>query len=306
MKRKFFLFLLTIFLVLASCTPNTSNIQPNLDQGQVATSVAATLIAQAVNTQSTVPPPPPSPSQPPPTPIPPTAVPPSAVPPTAVPPTSTPTTPAAPASPALPAGTIPIVYLSGATSAWVSGTINSMQTIQYSLRAAHGQVMMVNLDSPQTNVGLAIYGLTDGQPYLRVVAETRNFRFRLPLTQDYIIQVVSAEPAAATYTLSVITPANIVFSAGAISKVTNGKVQAGQSNTYLLRAMGGQTMTVNITSPNNDVLLTIYGYEDGNILIRYVSGESSWNGTLPSTQDYVIEARSVGNTTSYTLETIVQ
>ena len=59
-------------------------------------------------------------------------------------------------------------------------------------------------------------------------------------------------------------------------------------------------MSVEITSPNNDVLLEIVA-EDGTPLKRYQNGPPSWTGQLPATQDYFIRAVSVGADTSYTL-----
>jgi hypothetical protein len=59
--------------------------------------------------------------------------------------------------------------------------------------------------------------------------------------------------------------------------------------TYLLRAARGQTMTVAVIAPPNTVGLTIYGLDDGNPLVRAVSGATSWTGQLPATQDYVIQ-----------------
>ena len=61
-------------------------------------------------------------------------------------------------------------------------------------------------------------------------------------------------------------------------------------------------MTVVITSPNNDVLLTVYGFETGDPLVRYVSGAWQWSGTLPASQDYMIHAVSVGAATGYRVD----
>jgi hypothetical protein len=69
---------------------------------------------------------------------------------------------------------------------------------------------------------------------------------------------------------------------------------------YTLRAAGGQTMDVRLSSPNGNILLTLFG-ADGTLLKRYVDGTSTWQGTLPSTQEYVIHAVSVGPDASFTL-----
>jgi len=95
-------------------------------------------------------------------------------------------------------------------------------------------------------------------------------------------------------------PTRIQFEPGTTSATVAGYVEERSVNRYVLRAFAGQTMEVIITSPNNDVLLTIVG-ADGIPLKRYVDGSAEWRGVLPSTQDYFIEAVSVGAATSYEL-----
>jgi len=55
----------------------------------------------------------------------------------------------------------------------------------------------------------------------------------------------------------------------------------------VLAAQQGQIMAVEITSPNNGVLLSVVG-QDGTPLKRYQNGPPSWTSTLPATQDYFI------------------
>lgn len=95
-------------------------------------------------------------------------------------------------------------------------------------------------------------------------------------------------------------PIRIQFEPGATSATVSGYIETHDVDRYVLRALAGQTMEVIITSPNNDVLLTIVG-ADGIPLKRYVDGTAQWRGELPSTQDYFIEAVSVGGATSYEL-----
>ncbi len=65
-------------------------------------------------------------------------------------------------------------------------------------------------------------------------------------------------------------------------------------------------MTVRISSPANDVLLTIYGVEDGSPLVRYESGANQWSGVLPGTQDYMIEAVATGASSPYVMDVIIR
>jgi len=101
-------------------------------------------------------------------------------------------------------------------------------------------------------------------------------------------------------------PTRIQFEAGATSVTVTGSIERTEQSGveydegYVVRALGGQTMEVIITSPNHDVLLTIVG-ADGIPLKRYVDGMAEWRGVLPATQDYFIKPVSVGQETVYTL-----
>jgi hypothetical protein len=67
---------------------------------------------------------------------------------------------------------------------------------------------------------------------------------------------------------------------------------------YLVRASAGQEMTINLDVASDTILPTIYGV-DGTALKRYVDGQKTWTGILPSTQDYFILISSYGDAGSF-------
>lgn len=70
---------------------------------------------------------------------------------------------------------------------------------------------------------------------------------------------------------------------------------------YVLRALAGQTMTINAFSKQANLLLEISG-ADGQPLKTFGGGSSNWSRVLPKTQDYVIKiATDNGGTAIYTL-----
>jgi len=222
------------------------------------------------------------------------------LPPTAVPPTNTPASPTAiPPTPIPISGAIRINFAAGATSAGLSGSIPAHGSKQYVLGAGANQVMMINVVSPSGVVTMAVVGVNTGQVMVPASSEISFWQGRLSASQDYLIRLINNSGSSANFSMGVTIPHNVFFNPGAISTTVNGTVIGHQTNTYMVRASAGQTMTVKITSPASDVLLTIYGYTDGSPLVRYVSGATSFNGVLPLTQDYVIQAVSVGNNTNY-------
>ncbi len=248
--------------------------------------------------------------------------------PTAAVSTATPAAPATPLSTVTPApttagnsdpGTYPpsaatrINFGAGETRAAVDGNLAAGERDYYVLAAQAGQEMAVEITSPHTDVLLAVVG-EDGTPYKRYENGGPSWTFTLPATQDYYLEAVSVG-AATAYTVHVsvsalgggntgdFPPTNatrINFDPGATSATVNGSIAANGRDDYVLSAQAGQEMSVAITSPNTDVLLSVVG-ADGTPYKRYQNGPPSWTSTLPATQDYYIEAVSVGTATDYTL-----
>lgn len=75
--------------------------------------------------------------------------------------------------------------------------------VAYTVLAIKDQKMTVTLYSPDNNVALMIYGYTDGQPYVRAANGKTSYTFRLPATQDYIIEVVPKAGKVVNYYMEV-------------------------------------------------------------------------------------------------------
>jgi len=91
----------------------------------------------------------------------------------------------------------------GAVSAVRKGTTPNGLNVEYVLRANANQQMDLNLDAPDGNAVLSVYGYQDGQPYLRYVVESTTFSLKLPASQDYIIEVVPQAGGVAKYSLNI-------------------------------------------------------------------------------------------------------
>lgn len=264
----------------------------------------------------------------------PTAAPPTVEPTTAVPPTSAPTvtnttapvtsggvpvvpiTPVSPYQPptavvnqptAAPIGNrIRLNFLPDATSASVQGSINGGTTVEYVVRALGGQIMIIDSISPSQDVFLRIYSLATGQVFVDTSAQTPNWQGRLPATQDYVIALV-ATGGNTTYNMNVTIPENLMFSPGATSASRSYPIRAREVHTFLLRASQGQDMTMSLTPNDQSVLLAFYGYEDGQPYLRTVTGQTSWTGKVPATEDFVVQVVSVIDTaTNFTLNVSIK
>jgi len=194
-----------------------------------------------------------------------------------------------------------IAFALGTTSGSVQGTLAPQAVQSYVLTAMWNQVMMVSASAPSSPVYLQIYGLYDGG-YLAVFSSAlASWQGWLPRTQDYVIQVYNSGSAATSYTLSVVIPARIRFARGAYSATIFGAGYAAQVISYVLWARAGQTMNATLSSSTNSVVLAIHGFSGGQYLVNSSANETTWTGTLPSAQEYILEAVQTSAWVSFTL-----
>ncbi len=203
---------------------------------------------------------------------------------------------------------IRIQFPAGGTSTTVRGHTGPSTPVVYSLRALAGQQMSVQISSPNNRANFAIVG-GDGTPYKRFTHENRIFSFILPSTQDYHITVMSnTSEVDFSLTVTVITPAppppaepiRIRFPSGGTSATINGLVRPSQQPRYVLRALAGQEMAVQIIAPGNLANFAITG-ADGTSYKRLASESRFFSFTLPKTQDYEITVASAGGAVDFNL-----
>ena len=197
---------------------------------------------------------------------------------TPVPPTAT--VPAAPAA-------IRLTFAPGATFGFVQGTLQLGQSQTYVLEAMKGQPLIAMVDSYNHDNTLDITG-KNSTVLLAGSQKLNSWQGLLPSTQDYFFKV-GAGASAEDYTLSVTIASRIQFASGATSATVTGSTVNGYNVTYVLYASGGQTMNIALTVPAGTAALTIWGFSDGQPYQRSVTGSTTFNMVLPSTQDYIIE-----------------
>jgi hypothetical protein len=298
-----FLFSLTISLGLALSGCNFNTPQVTEQPGRIETIVASTLGAVPSNTPlpSHTPEPTGTASPPTDTPVPATATPTDT-------PTPTDTTAPTTAAPPPTDTTVPsggkIVFKQGGTTGSVSGDLSANDSVKYLLRALGGQLMIVSVSSPQNQAVLSVKGVEGGQTLLAKSKGWTTFRTYLPSNQQYALGVSSS--VATSYALTVDVPARVKFASGAISATVTGSASSGPNISYVLKALKGQTMTVQVDSENDKVYLAAYGYDTWNQLIDPVDRDTSASFTLPKTEDYVIYVIQPNNPSDFTLTVTIQ
>ena len=95
---------------------------------------------------------------------------------------------------------------------------------------------------------------------------------------------------------SVFPQTRIRFARGRSSTTVAGRLAAGGTRSYILRASEGQTMTVRVTSRNGDVSVDLGGNDVG-------TGDTV---ELRSTDEYIITVHNNGGATTYSLYVAVR
>jgi hypothetical protein len=194
-----------------------------------------------------------------------------------------------------------IEFAPGETSATLSNTVRQGTRDTYLLQAQGNQTLSAQLTSTENNASFQVVA-PDGTT---LVEETTNWQGELPADGDYQIIVRSPQgDANYSLTVSITTPPppqgiteRIQFAPGETSATLSNTVARDVSNTYLLRAALNQTLSVNLTSTQNDAVFRIVA-PDGTTLVQETR---NWQGTLPASGDYRVIVRSQRGGASYTL-----
>ena len=93
----------------------------------------------------------------------------------------------------------------------------------------------------------------------------------------------------------------IHFKRGGTSAYIQKSISAGNPQTYLLRALAGQTLILGVSSSDNDVFLDLLGLESNVRLVRAADKISHWVGELPLDQPYQVTLRTDNPDTTYFL-----
>lgn len=199
-----------------------------------------------------------------------------------------------------------IIFAPGTTSASRTGTLTASGSRSYVLRALAGQTLSIDLSFTEGRAILVVWG-EDGDVLLSDHAEASSFERVLPRTQDYFIGVRGRPDGNTSYTMTVNIPPiqtgiqRIEFPAGSTAATVAGQLGAAGSDQYVLRAAAGQMMDINLSFREGAAILLVWG-ADGTVLLTDHAEASSFQGRLPSTQDYYIMVRGQPEgTTSYTM-----
>ena len=100
-------------------------------------------------------------------------------------------------------------------------------------------------------------------------------------------------------------PQRITFAQGQFNTTVNGALTKNGMANWVLRIIGGQSLSANLVPTNGKAKLTITG-ADGTVLISDHADAMQWNGTVPSSQDYTITLIAYDDTApSYALQITV-
>ncbi len=205
-----------------------------------------------------------------------------------------------------------INFAPGTTAATVTGTVTDPVHRTYLVRAQAGQTMNVTLTSAQPTTSFSVVGVSGGQTLKGLGDGGNNWSGVLPQTQDYLIEIVTLEFSSTNYSLTLEIPPQsppatnpaerIAFAAGSTAATVQGTASYPTRNQYLLRAQAGQTMRVELVSDYGIANFSVQGVSDGQPLKRLENSDTVWTGTLPATQDYLIQIATLeGSTTNYSL-----
>lgn len=202
--------------------------------------------------------------------------------PTLIPPTLTPGAAAPTTAPAAQR----ITFLGGATVGVVSAPIEAGRSQAYVLQAFQSQPMFVYIGSYNNDVTFSLK-TPDGTTIVPAASKLTSWQGSLPHTGDYFLTIYGGA-VTENFSLNVTVPSRIQFAQGTDSDAVSGSTVAGYDVSYVVHAARGQKMSVNLSNLSAAAALSIYGFTDGQRYLRSDANQTSYQFSLPSTQDYII------------------
>jgi hypothetical protein len=148
--------------------------------------------------------------------------------------------------------------------------------------------MMASLDSPNHDLVLGIYGSADGTWLLTPTQGQPSFQGTCPESEDYVIEVVAGE-AEDSFTLSITVAQTIILQPGSNAYVVTGTAQEIPNVTYLLPVQAAQTLTLDLQIKTGSASLVVYGLQDGRSIVSLNDHAIHFSGSLPASEDYVVQ-----------------
>lgn len=155
-------------------------------------------------------------------------------------------------------------------------------------------------DNQQTEAVLIVAQQPDGSPYwhsmliapdgfqpkLGVVAEhTTN----VSTDADTTMPLMAVDAALATPVLvDANAPQRLLFAPGATNATMRGVLQPQEKDEYVLRALAGQMLVIEVASPGGRATLTVSTAAANQSTTPLVNGALRWSGSVPTTQEYLI------------------
>ncbi len=144
----------------------------------------------------------------------------------------------------------------------------------------------------------------DGNKLLDPANKWTNWQWLLPKTELYTIQVFGG-PATENYTLTTKVAQRVNFPSGVSSIALSGSTPNGLVFSYAITCKTNQVMTLSLNLPASSAYLDVIGLATGPLLSASAKS-TTWTGSLPSSQDYIIEVIPVGGqVVNYTLSVSV-
>lgn len=220
--------------------------------------------------------------------------------PTSLPATLAPTVMVSPtASPTATPTAVNIVFATGTTAAVETGAIQPNQVRAYTLGAGQYQPMILILNSPNNDVYLGVTE-PDGTVLLDPAKKYTNWQWLLPKTEVYTIRVYGGATSE-DYTLTAKVAQIVTFPSGSSSITLSSSTPKGYVFSYAFSCKANQVMTISLNVPATTAYLDVFGLATGPLLSSSAKA-TSWSGTLPSSQDYIIEVIPVGGEVNYSLK----
>ena len=198
-----------------------------------------------------------------------------------------------------------LIFEGGSTQAEIFGAVEAFSVTEYLLPAGQFQRIEVSLRSADETLSLSMLS-EDGLLISGDIEEPFFWRGQLPSSTNGVLRVIGGTERL-IFSILAEVPAQIQLAEESKFESLQGQVSPEDRDAeYLLRPLEGETLTLKVNAPNNDVLLSATGVQDGQLYLGIPASLGGYTIDLPDTQDYLIAVLGTGPETQFTLDVSVK
>ncbi|KAA3645846.1 MAG: hypothetical protein DWQ07_11655 [Chloroflexi bacterium] len=198
-----------------------------------------------------------------------------------------------------------LTFEEGSTVAEVFGAVEAFSVMEYLIPAGQLQRMEVTLRTADEALALSVI-TEDGLQITGDIEEQFFWRGQLPATTNSVLRIAGSTERV-IFSILAETPGRIQLDEGVLFETVQGEVSPEDRDAeFLVQPPEGETLTLKVTAPDNDVLISATGAQDGQLYLGIPAEFGGYQIEVTDPQDYLVAVLGTSGATQFSLDVSIK